>query len=94
MRDRNVIAELISTPSKLSRLRSNFKLGLQHLLVVIITRTQHHPMLAEGDRLMIAIGRDVFDRENRHWHPNAYTHRMHFSGQVYPRLLHGRSGHL
>ena len=66
MRDRNMIAELILPPSKLPRLRPNFKLALQHLLVVVITRTQHHPMLAEGDRLIVTIARDVFDREN--WH--------------------------
>src|SRR4029077_14436775 len=70
MRDRDVIAELISTPSKLPRLRPNFKLGLQHLLVVVVTPAQHHPVLAEGNRLMIAIGRDVFDRENRHCRPS------------------------
>ena len=40
--------------------------GFKHLLVVVVARPQHHPVLAERDRLPIVIGRDVPDSENRH----------------------------
>jgi hypothetical protein len=42
---------------------------VEHLLVVVVARPQHHPVLAECDRLMIMIRRDVFDAENRHRRP-------------------------
>jgi hypothetical protein len=31
----------------LARLRRNFELGFEHRLVVVVARTQHHPVLAE-----------------------------------------------
>jgi hypothetical protein len=40
-------------------------------------RTQHHPVLAEGDRLLVPVGRDMSDGENRHCNMDS----MHFSGQ-------------
>jgi hypothetical protein len=64
--DCNVIAEEILRPGQLARFWSDFEFGFEHLLVVVITRTQHHPVLAECDRLPIVIGRDVPDGENRH----------------------------
>ena len=87
MRDRNVIAEPISFPSKFLRLRRNFQLRLQHLLIGVITWTQHHPMLAKGNGSIIPIGRDVFDRENRHCRPNITHSYMHFLGQIGPLLI-------
>ena len=33
------------------------------------SRTQHHPVLAKGDRLLVLIGRDVPDGKNRHGRP-------------------------
>jgi len=44
-------------------------LGLEYLLVAVIAGTQHHPVLAEGDRLIIVICRNVSDAENRHCRP-------------------------
>ncbi len=36
------------------------------MLVVPLARQEHHPVLAEGDRLAVAIGGDVMDAVNRH----------------------------
>ena len=45
------------------------------------TSPQHHPMLAEGNRRLIVIGRDVADGENRHFNPAEHGF-MHFPRQV------------
>src|SRR5271156_3913088 len=83
MHDRDVVAELISPPSEALRLRANLKFGLQNLLIVVVARTQHHPMLAEGDWFLITIGRDVFYRENRHCQEsNANARHMHYRDQM------------
>ena len=66
---RDMIAEDILRPGKLARLGRDFELGFEHLLVVVVARTQHHPVLAERDRLLIVIRRDVPDGENRHCSP-------------------------
>jgi hypothetical protein len=63
---RHVIAETILRPGKLLRSGRDFELGLEYPLVVVIARTQHHSVLAEGDRLIIVICRNVSDAENRH----------------------------
>ena len=74
MSGRHVIAETIPRPGKLPRLGRDFELGFEDLLVVIVARAQHHPVLAEGDRLIIVIGRDVFDVQNRHCRPIIIDH--------------------
>ena len=51
MGGRYVIAKNIPHPGKLLRSGCDFELGLEYLLVVVIARTQHHPVLAERDRL-------------------------------------------
>ena len=66
---RDMIAEDILRPGQLARLGRDFEFGFEHLLVVVVARTQHHPVLAERDRLLIVIGRDVPDGENRHCGP-------------------------
>ncbi len=66
MGGRHVIAENILRPGQLPRLGRDFDLGFEYLLVVVVARTQHHPVLAERDRLMIVIRRNVSDAENRH----------------------------
>jgi hypothetical protein len=38
-------------------------------LVMAFARTQHHPVFAEGDRLLVLIGSDMSDGENRHCKP-------------------------
>ena len=40
--------------------------GVEQLLIVAVARPQHHAMLAERNRLAIAVGRDVTDREQLH----------------------------
>ena len=60
-------------------------------MVVVVARTQHHPMLAEGYWPKITIARDVFDRENRHCH-SSITHMSitrALSGQIMPVLGNG-----
>jgi hypothetical protein len=70
MRDGNMVAKAIPLPSKHPWPWPDLQLGLQHPLVIIVTRTEHHSMLAKLNRLTITIGRNVFDRENRHCRPN------------------------
>jgi hypothetical protein len=36
------------------------------MLVVPLARQEHHPVLAEGDGLAVAVGGDVMDAVNRH----------------------------
>src|SRR5208282_4012486 len=69
IRGRHVIAEAIPRPGKLPWRRRDFELRFKYLLVVIVARTQHHPVFAKGDRLMIVVGRNVSDAENRHSRP-------------------------
>jgi hypothetical protein len=47
----------------------DFEFGFEHILVLVVTRTQHHPVLAECDRLLIVVDRNVPDSENRHSGP-------------------------
>jgi hypothetical protein len=61
-----MIAEDILRPGKLARLGRYFELGFEHLLIVIVAWAQHHAVLAECDRLLIVICREVSDGENRH----------------------------
>ncbi len=44
---RDMIAEDILRPGQLARLGRDFELRFAHLLVVVVARTQHHPVLAE-----------------------------------------------
>jgi hypothetical protein len=39
---------------------------MQHLLVGVVARQQHHAVFAEGDRLMVVIGGHMSDVQNRH----------------------------
>jgi len=54
-----MIAKDILRPGKLARLRSNSEFGFKYLLVVVVARTQHHTVLAECDRLLVVICRNV-----------------------------------
>src|SRR5580704_18409897 len=69
MSGRYVIAEAIPRPSQLLRPGRNFEFCCNHLLIVVVAWTQHHPMLTECDRLFIMISRNVSDVANRHCHP-------------------------
>jgi hypothetical protein len=53
----------------LARLGRDDKLGFEHLLVAIVARMQHYPVLTERDRFLIVVGRDVPNGENRHCGP-------------------------
>jgi hypothetical protein len=48
------------------RLRADLEARLDHSLIVGVTWTQHHSVLAKGDRLPVAIGRNVPDGKWRH----------------------------
>src|SRR6185295_8468410 len=64
--DRHMIAEEILRPGDVARRRCDVERDVEHLLVVVVARPQHHAMLAEGHRPPVMIGRDVPDGENRH----------------------------
>jgi hypothetical protein len=55
-----MIAEDILCPGKVTRLGRDFERGFEHLLVVV-ARTQHHTVLAKGDRSPIVICRDMIN---------------------------------
>jgi hypothetical protein len=58
---RDMIAEDILCPGKVTRLGRDFELGFEYLLVVVVARTQHHTVLAKGDRSPIVICRDMLN---------------------------------
>ena len=60
---RDMIAENIPRPGDLARRWRDCELGFEHLLIVVVARTQHHPVLAERNRSLIEIGRDVSNGE-------------------------------
>ena len=60
---RDVIAVDIPRPGQLARLGRDFELGFEHFLIVVVARTQHHPVVAERNRSFIVVGRDVPDGE-------------------------------
>src|SRR3954464_6423366 len=65
-RDRDAVAEDVVDPAELSRLGGDVQPRLEEPLVVALARAQQHPVLAEGDRLPVAVGRHVADGANRH----------------------------
>jgi hypothetical protein len=68
-RDGNMVAEHILRPPQIGRFRTDLELRVEHPLVKAFSRTQHHPVLAEGHRLLILIGSNMPDGENRHCNP-------------------------
>ena len=93
---RDMIAKDVLRPGQLGRLGRDFQLGFEHLLVVVVARTQHQAVLAERDRLLIVIGCDVPEGENRHCgpHNDSRSNYVHFSGQNGARpYLHRRCFH-
>jgi hypothetical protein len=77
----DMISEDILRPGKLAWLRRDFERDFEYLLVLIVTRTQHDPVLTECDRLLIVVGRNVSDRENRHCGPTRMRPNMQFLRQ-------------
>jgi hypothetical protein len=53
-------------PSHLARSRINVDPGVQEPLIIAVAGPEHDPVLTEGDRLLVAVGRDVPDREKSH----------------------------
>ena len=76
-----MIAKHVPRPSQLAGLGCDFEVGFKHLLVIVVAWPQHYPMLTEGNRRLIVIGRDVADGENRHFNPAEHGF-MHFPRQV------------
>src|SRR5216684_9320841 len=64
-----MVAEGILDPPQIHRFGSDLELRFEQPLVMAFARTQHHPVLAEGDRLLVLIGGDMPDGENRHCNP-------------------------
>src|SRR5580700_5593143 len=69
MRGRHVIAEAVPRPSQLPRFWRDFEFRYNHLLIVVVARPQHHAVVAECDRLVIMISRNVSNVANRHCRP-------------------------
>jgi len=61
LRDRHVVAEGVLHEAQAAWLGADPEARLDDLLIVGIARTEHHAVLAEGDRLPVSIGRDVPD---------------------------------
>src|SRR5713226_1165835 len=64
-----MVAEGILHPPQIRRFGSDLELRFEQPLVMAFARTQHHPVFAEGDRLLVLIGSDMSDGENRHCNP-------------------------
>ena len=64
--DADAVAEDVVHIAQHHRLRRDHELRRQHPLIVALLRPHHHAMLADRDRLAVAIGGDVTDLENRH----------------------------
>ena len=64
-----MVAEGILDPPQIRRFGSDLELRFEQPLVMAFARTQHHPVFAEGDRLLVLIGGDMPDGENRHCNP-------------------------
>jgi hypothetical protein len=68
-RDGYMVAEGILDPTQIRRFGSDLEVRFEQPLVMVFARTQHHPVFAEGDRLLVLIGGDMPDGENRHCNP-------------------------
>jgi hypothetical protein len=60
-RDVHVIVERVSCSANVRRCRGNQKPCVYQTLIMAVSRTQHHPVFAEGNRLSVPVGRDVLD---------------------------------
>ena len=61
-----MIAECVLNEAQAPRLRADLEARLDHSLIVAVAWAEHHSVLAKGDRLPVAIGRDVPDGQGRH----------------------------
>jgi hypothetical protein len=65
-RHSDAVAERVVAEAQDHRLRSNGQRRGEEVLIVPLARQEHHAVLAEGDRLAVAVGGDVMDAVNRH----------------------------
>ena len=68
-RDVHVIVERVPRPANVRRCRGNQKPCVYQTLIMAVSRTQHHPVFAEGNRLSVPVGRDVLDGQYGHRNP-------------------------
>ena len=80
-RDRDAVAEHIMDPAQRHRPRLDLEIARQHAQIVAVARAQHDAMLAERDRVRIAIFGLVMNRQERHRGGN---HRQLYAIQSIP----------
>src|SRR6202020_778041 len=66
IRDADAISEHVMHVTQIAGLRRYFQPGIQHMLIKTLSRTKHHPMLAELHWLGIAVTRKMTDSKNIH----------------------------
>src|SRR5215469_5790442 len=65
-RNRDAVAEDVVHSPDVGRFWRDHQLRVKQPLVVAVPRPQHHAVLAEEDRLLVAVGRDV--PNSKDWH--------------------------
>jgi hypothetical protein len=68
-RNVHVVVERVSCPANVRRCRGNQKPCFYQTLIMAVSRTQHHPVFAEGNRLSVPVGRYVVDGQRGHRTP-------------------------
>jgi hypothetical protein len=63
-----VISERVLNEAQARRLRADLEVRFEQPSVIGVARTKHHPVFAKGDRLAVAIGRNVPNGQYRHNH--------------------------
>ena len=64
--NRHAIAEHVVHPADIGRFRRDREAGVEQLLVIAVARPQHHAVLTEGNRLLVAVGGDVPNGDDAH----------------------------
>jgi hypothetical protein len=64
--DSDAVSEHVVHPMERRRFGRDGERSLDQTLVVAVARPEHDPVLAERNRLAVAVGRDVADGEDRH----------------------------
>ena len=75
--DGHVVAEGIAVETQAAGFGRDPECRIDDLLIVRIARPQHHPVLAKGDRMTVAIGRDV--PNGQRWHDGSPIPTKHVS---------------
>ena len=69
--NRHAIAKHVVHPADIGRFRSDREPGVEQLLIVAVARPQHHAVLAEGNRLLVAVDGKVPNGDDAHRLPIA-----------------------